>query len=452
MRLNRIVNQYHIHDARDIATFLPQGRECIDVTITSPPYWNLKDYGVRRQIGFRQSYESYLDDIENVFTSIYRATKDSGSLWIVTDTFKQDGELRLLPFDISARLRKTGWLLQDIIIWQKDRTLPWSHQGKLRNIFEYVALYSKTRAFKYHVDGVRDMSDVKDYWVRYPERYAPEGKTPSRMWRFAIPRQGIWGENGNYVRHACPLPAELIERMLLLTTDPGDVVLDPFAGSGAVLATASALDRRFIGTDLNVRFRRMFHDRVLPTVETRQKSRSIGQEEHRLARVRFAATVRGLRCLKYPKELVRLYRQRHGKLECSAAWVLPSRDRRSIHVVFVVPRNQRLTGSFGARAQALIAERPLSKYGLVGDISVVRTASELRQRLTALGLRPRSRIHVYENGRFFYSSACHSLDAILRAASLAMTGQRGRSRHPTIFSPIKVQVDRRNPGKVFLGA
>ena len=86
----------------------------IDVTITSPPYFDMKDYGHSNQIGFGQSYETYLNDLQKVFKDVYDATKESGSLWVVIDTFKRDGAVVPLPFDFVREISKTGWKLQDI--------------------------------------------------------------------------------------------------------------------------------------------------------------------------------------------------------------------------------------------------------------------------------------------------------------------------------------------------
>ena len=143
--VKNIASEYLIEDSRNLDSRLPS---CpfIDVTITSPPYWNLKDYGNKKQIGFGQTYDRYLDDLDLVFSAMHSRTVSTGSLWIVADTFKIDGQLTLLPFDIAKRLKQNGWFLQDVIIWQKDKTLPWSHQGKLRNIFGYVICFSKTRS------------------------------------------------------------------------------------------------------------------------------------------------------------------------------------------------------------------------------------------------------------------------------------------------------------------
>src|SRR5207253_1419630 len=147
------------------------------------------------------------------------------------------------------RLSGVGWLLKDIIIWNKTRTLPWSGHGQFRRIFEYILFFAKTSAFKYHVDRIKEPDDLKEWWVKYPERYSPKGKVPSSIWTFPIPVQGSFSRSN--FRHFCPFPSSLIERILLLTTDLGDCVFDPFAGSGVVLAQAKAMGRRFIGCDVN---------------------------------------------------------------------------------------------------------------------------------------------------------------------------------------------------------
>ena len=77
-----ILDTYHIADAREIPSVLP-AEEFVDVTITSPPYWNLKNYESRKQIGFGQRYDEYLDALEMIFTPVYHITKKTGSLWIV---------------------------------------------------------------------------------------------------------------------------------------------------------------------------------------------------------------------------------------------------------------------------------------------------------------------------------------------------------------------------------
>ena len=121
--VDQVLNTYQVGDARLLSQLLPE-KEFIDATITSPPYWNLKDYGVKRQIGFGQNYEKCISDLREVFKAVYSVTKQTGSLWIVADTVKDNGQLRLFPFDLAAELQKVGWILHDIIVWHKDKTLP----------------------------------------------------------------------------------------------------------------------------------------------------------------------------------------------------------------------------------------------------------------------------------------------------------------------------------------
>ena len=328
--LEELIDRYHIWDARKISELLPN-EELIDVTVTSPPYWNLKDYGAKSQIGFGQTYGRYLDDLEKVFSDIYFMTKKEGSLWIVSDTIKHRGEIKLLPFDLAKRLKKVGWILQDIVIWNKDKTLPWSHQGKLRNIFEYITFYSKKRKFSYYLDRVREISKLEDWWVRYPERYSPKGKAPARTWYIPIPRQGSWGNN--WVRHFNPLPPELIERIILLTTDEEDVVLDPFAGSGAVLAQAHAMRRRYIGLDLNQSYQEMFEKQVLLALCNLYRQKSEEKKRIEKAKKTFNRLIRSLRKIKYPEQLVRLYERKYNSVKFDAVLALQGLKDDTLNVI-----------------------------------------------------------------------------------------------------------------------
>mgnify|MGYP005877135721 CR=1 FL=1 len=250
------INKIHKYDARDISKLIDN--PIIDVTITSPPYFDMKDYGYTEQIGFGQNYENYLEDLRKVFEGVYACTKNTGSLWVIIDTFRRAGSVVPLPFDFANKIAPIGWKLQEIIIWGKDKTVPWAHNGQMRNLFEYILVFSKTDNYKFFIDKVRQYDSLKKWWVKYPERYNPKGKTPEAIWNFPIPVQGSWGEN--YIRHFCPLPEELIAQILKLTTEEEDLVLDPFAGSGAVLAKADNMKRKFIGTELNPLYIQMFQN------------------------------------------------------------------------------------------------------------------------------------------------------------------------------------------------
>ena len=124
-------------DARQIQDVLNNDVQ-IQTTITSPPYFDMKDYGVNGQIGFGQTYADYLNDLKKVFSGLLKRTKKDGTLWIIIDTFKRQNNVVLLPFDLARELQSVGWYLQDIIIWKKDKTVPWSAKGFSQRKFEYI--------------------------------------------------------------------------------------------------------------------------------------------------------------------------------------------------------------------------------------------------------------------------------------------------------------------------
>lgn len=297
-------------DARDTGVFLRglaqksfSGQRFVTATITSPPYADVLDYGAPDQIGFGQTYERYLDDCRAVFEDVGLWTRDDGVLWMVADTAIEPsakglpGRLRPIPFDLAREAEKSGWVLRDVVIWRKDRTRPWSGRGRLRNAFEYVMMFVRSSNFKYNLDRLRDNQGFKSWWVRYPERHNPWGMAPDNVWDIPIPRQGSWASAE--VRHACPLPAELVRRMLLLSTDPGDVVFDPFAGSGMVAAVSDVNGRIGIGTDINPAFVDAFSSKVLPHIRASVKGENLSSSPDMTRRLLT------LRVLKYPRELLR---------------------------------------------------------------------------------------------------------------------------------------------------
>lgn len=261
--MNQVIN----NDSRRINELLAP-EIMMQTTITSPPYFDMKDYGVEHQVGYGQNYEDYLRDIKDIFKQVYEHTKPDGTLWIVVDTFKRGGVVVPLPFDMAAQLNEVGWLLQDVIIWKKDKTVPWLNSGFMQRKFEYVLFFSKTSKFKANKDSVRtfDISHLKKWWVKYPERYNPKGKALNEIWEYPIPVQGSWGKE--YIRHFCPLPKEMVANMIQISTDEGDVVFDPFAGTGAVLSQAAYMKRQYLGVELNNSFIEQFNTYIGKTLDS----------------------------------------------------------------------------------------------------------------------------------------------------------------------------------------
>lgn len=237
-------------------------------------------------------------------------------MWVVIDTFRKDNQITPLPFDFANKLKTIGWKLQDIIIWNKTKTVPWSKEGQTKKKFEYILFFSKKNKFKYRTDRVReyDTKFLKKWWIKYPERYNPKGKSPEEVWNYDIPVQGSWGDG--YIKHFCPLPTDMIGKMINLTSDEGDVVLDPFAGSGSVLAQAAYMKRKYVGFELNKEYIQMFL-KYLDATYTKGRKNYLLLEQGMYSQGEFSATIIKLRVLKYARILKRQIKEKYRRHLCA---------------------------------------------------------------------------------------------------------------------------------------
>lgn len=431
------INRIHFgRDARNlkeiVAGFRPQA------IITSPPYLDLKDYGPENQIGGRNMSE-FLAELEKVFKACYDVLADDGTLWIVTDSLKRDGRMIPLPFELARRLEGIGFLLQDVVIWRKDKTLPYSSPGRFRNLFEYIHVYSKSKKFKFraHRAAVRHKSPTrlekrgleKDgsgearFLRGWPERYSPLGANPGNVWEFPIPVQGIWNpekdESGEGFIHFCPFPQGLIKRIIDIATDPGDLVADPFSGSGSVPAQAEVMGRKFLGIELNKDFERayritrgMFHRQWADEVSIRK-----AELEDRLFE---GDLILRLRVLKHAGVWTRLIRARLGGGQtrngashqflgmisiCEVPFkeiltraIQSAESRVNIEVpvrISLVFQNLRNADQATKECVDLLGERGLRKYGLDLKVQAIDISKVQRQRDLP------SQLHAYNPTRWY---------------------------------------------------
>lgn len=369
---NKRTNIVYNIDSRKIGSILPNESDfLIQTTITSPPYFDMKDYGVDNQIGFGQTYDKYLDDLQDVFHKVFEKTTNNGTLWIVIDTFKRNHSVVPLPFDLANKLTKIGWHFQDIIIWKKDKTVPWSSDGFVQRKIEYILFFSKTEKFKYNKDVTRvyDTQQLKRWWVKYPERYNPKGKVLDEVWEYPIPVQGAWGDK--YIRHFCPLPKEMVATMIALSTDENDIVLDPFAGSGAVLAQAAYMKRKYLGVELNNDYIEQFNRYLQDTLKEGLKE----YETKKLApdQIQFETVIWQLRALKYGRVLLNSLEKTIKTHDFKV--VVAQQDFRngklSVEYTFIISE------SFIKKCDAIIQEfinsKPLKLYGILPVIKYCKS-------------------------------------------------------------------------------
>ena len=358
----KTLNIIHNIDSRNIRSILSNNLK-IQTTITSPPYYDMKDYGVINQIGFGQTYEDYLNDLQDVFREILEKTNDDGTLWIIIDTFKRNHSVVPLPFDLANKLKDIGWIFQDIIIWKKDKTVPWSSDGFVQRKVEYTLFFSKETKFKYNKDVTRvyDTQMLKKWWIKYPERYNPKGKALDEIWEYPIPVQGAWGDK--YIRHFCPLPKEMVATMILLSTNENDIVLDPFAGSGAVLAQAAYMKRRYLGAELNNNYIKQFDNYL-------KNTKKDGQKEYRLMKSstdqsNFESVIWHLRALKYGRVLLNTIEKqlnsKDGKIIVNP--IDKQNDKMQVEYIIVVDKNMKK--QYEELVPEIIKKKPLSLYGII---------------------------------------------------------------------------------------
>lgn len=225
--------------------------ESVQTVITSPPYWDLKDYGHDDQIGQAdQDYEQYLDRLATVWQECYDALRPDGSMWIVVDSVMDRGDLKLIPYDIAQRCEEIGFELQDVIVWYKPTSIAGMTDRNVVNKKEYIIYLAKESAPKF-----RSIVDTE-----HGEEDPANGKHEQlgNLWRQPVKR----GTAGQNVLHKAPYPVGLIDRIVRLATDPGDTVLDPFLGSGTTAYSALRHGRRCIGYEINPEFKSAVADRL----------------------------------------------------------------------------------------------------------------------------------------------------------------------------------------------
>ncbi|ELY95713.1 site-specific DNA-methyltransferase [Natrialba chahannaoensis JCM 10990] len=222
----------------------------VQSVITSPPYWDLKDYGHEDQIGTAdKSYEHYHDRMETVWSQCYDVLRDDGTMWVVVDTVMERGNLQLLPYHIAERAEDVGFVLQDMVTWYKPTAIAGMTDRNVVNKKEYVIYLSKSKDHKFRdKEGQNGLEDPA----------VAEGHRLGNLWRHPVKR-GTVGQN---VLHKAPYPTSLINRIVEVSTEPGDTVLDPFFGSGTTAVSALELDRRCIGYELNEEFREVISERL----------------------------------------------------------------------------------------------------------------------------------------------------------------------------------------------
>lgn len=226
----------------------------VHLIVTSPPYWQLKDYGTDSQIGFNDSYENYINHLNLVWKECFRVLHDGCRLCInIGDQFARSvyyGRYKVIPIhsEIIRFCETIGFDFMGQIIWQKATTMnttgggavmgsfPNPRNGIVKLDFEYILLFKKQgTAPKPTLEQKANSAMTNEEWNTY--------------------FNGHWNFNGvKQDKHLAMFPEELPHRLIKMFSFPEETVLDPFMGSGTTALAAKNLQRNSIGYEINLDF------------------------------------------------------------------------------------------------------------------------------------------------------------------------------------------------------
>lgn len=290
---------------------------CIDMCMTSPPYWGLRDYGTGEdQLGLEPTPELYIEHMTTIFHEVKRVLKKEGTLWLnVGDTYSGSGGdhkewhkndagfqgnlmrgcqpkkvedikpkcLCMIPERLAWSLIKDGWILRNKIIWYKPNSMPSSVTDRFSNKYEFIYLFSQQQKYYFDLDAIRVECLDQDRLSRRflnPEtkkkvEYGKHGKVSrlnpktaeaSRMKLiemgknpgdvFSIPTQPM------PEAHFAVFPEGLCETPIKAGCPEGGIVLDPFSGAGTALFVAKELRRNYIGIEINPDYIKISEERL----------------------------------------------------------------------------------------------------------------------------------------------------------------------------------------------
>jgi len=289
--------------------------DSIDCVMTSPPYWALRDYGIKNQIGLEDNFEDYIKKLCDIFDEVKRVLKKSGTCWVnLGDTYYtksggaflndnlnsnkrineiginranairgkgllKDKNLTLIPFRFAIEMQNRGWIFRNVIIWHKPNCMPTSVKDRFTVDFEYLFFFVKNKKyyFEKQYEPIKKSSVIRSKYVRYKKgskceegNYAipPENPDEQIGLRFVNPKgrnkRCVWTitTKGFHGSHFAVYPEELCLTPIKAGCPIDGIVLDPFCGSGTTGIVCKKLDRNFIGVDINPKYCKIAESRI----------------------------------------------------------------------------------------------------------------------------------------------------------------------------------------------
>ena len=298
-------NKIHYGDVRETLPQLWQYKA--QMCVTSPPYYGLRDYGgEENQVGQEETPEEYINNMVEIFRLVRDNLMDDGTLWLnIGDSYynyrpgkgqsypkqsvsktKQDlpdkcnkrgnkleglkeKDLIGIPWMLAFALRQDGWYLRQDIIWHKPNPMPESVRDRCTKSHEYIFLFSKSKKYFYDNEAIKE--DAKDWGVRnrVNGKYHNKGTglQPHTGLTKSYPKKNkrsVWSVTNKPYKgaHFAVFPPDLIKPCILAGSRVGDLVLDPFMGSGTTAMVSKELGRDYLGCELHSDYSELAEKRI----------------------------------------------------------------------------------------------------------------------------------------------------------------------------------------------
>jgi site-specific DNA-methyltransferase (adenine-specific) len=238
--------------------------KCVQSVVTSPPYFQMRDYGTgKKQIGLESQVSQYIQNMVNIFSECRRVLKDDGSLFVNLNEKVEDGAYRAVCYQFVIEMIKNGWRLNDEIIWLKNNSQYTNGKRTVRSheyIFHFVK--SDSKDFYYNEGLVESCLDGEGSYIvgegqKFPKFLSGMDFNGRRL-RTNVSNtcrlRNQCNEEGFDLTHSATFPVELPGLLVLLSTKPGDLVVDLFNGTGSVGEVCKVMGRKYVGYELNPEF------------------------------------------------------------------------------------------------------------------------------------------------------------------------------------------------------
>jgi DNA modification methylase len=307
------MNTNIIYNEPCLETLKKMPNEFLDSVITSPPYWQLRDYGYDGQWGLEPTFHEYLEHLWEMMDEIYRALKPSGTAWInlgdsyngtggghkiekQRDTYKkynknlkpapngkkeisiQNKCLLLIPHRFAIGCIDRGWIMRNDIIWAKRNGMPESVNDRFSKKHEYFFFMTKSTDYYFDLDAIRSRhihaNDKRNDGERHIYKdgvkslnnkmlatnavsFNPLGKNPGTVSDFwDIPTKG------NSDKHYASYNQELIHKPIIAGCPENGLIYDPFMGTGSTAIAALRRNRNFIGSEMSVEYLKIAEKKI----------------------------------------------------------------------------------------------------------------------------------------------------------------------------------------------